>query len=201
MASMAVVLAVGVRFRGQASSGTVTSRVTVALRASVDSTLPVRVMSGMARRFRCGSRNSSSGLSPELDSASTTSLAVIMPRSPWLASAACRKKPGVPVLARVAAILRPTCPDLPMPVTITRPLQARHNRQAATNGGPRRAPRDSTARASTASARRAALSSVASSTIVAVIAAVIRRQEYPYTAPDAARLEAQGAGICYHRHA
>ena len=34
-----------------------------------------------------------------------TSSRVIMPMSPWLASAGCRKKAGVPVLASVAAIL------------------------------------------------------------------------------------------------
>jgi hypothetical protein len=37
-----------------------------------------------------------------------TSSDVIMPRSPWLASAAWTKKAGVPVEARVAAILRAT---------------------------------------------------------------------------------------------
>ena len=52
-----------------------------------------------------------------------TSSGVIMPRSPWLASPGCTKKAGVPVEAKVAAILRPTWPDLPMPVTISRPLR------------------------------------------------------------------------------
>ncbi len=64
---------------------------------------------------------SSSAVSPELEIAITTSSCVIMPRSPWLASAGCRKKAGVPVLASVAAILLPMWPDLPMPVTTTRP--------------------------------------------------------------------------------
>ena len=40
-----------------------------------------------------------------------------MPMSPWLASPGCTKNAGVPVLARVAAILPPMWPDLPMPVT------------------------------------------------------------------------------------
>jgi hypothetical protein len=71
-----------------------------------------------------GRMAASSSLSPLLDSASTTSCAVTMPRSPWLASAGCTKSAGVPVLARVAAILRPTCPLLPMPITTTRPWQA-----------------------------------------------------------------------------
>ena len=45
------------------------------------------------------------------------------PRSPCTASAGCRKNAGVPVLESVAAILRQMMPDLPMPVTMTRPLQ------------------------------------------------------------------------------
>ena len=45
-----------------------------------------------------------------------------MPRSPWLASAGCTKYAGVPVLASVEAILRAMWPDLPMPLTTTRPL-------------------------------------------------------------------------------
>ncbi|MDT4879339.1 hypothetical protein FQZ97_1150010 [compost metagenome] len=57
---------------------------------------------------------------------------VIMPMSPWLASAGWTKKAVVPVLARVAAILLPICPDLPMPTTTTRPLQARMSSQART---------------------------------------------------------------------
>ena len=67
-----------------------------------------------------------------------TSSDVIMPRSPWLASAACTKKAGVPVEARVAAILRPIWPDLPSPVTMTRPLAWRINSTAATNAVPER---------------------------------------------------------------
>ena len=40
-----------------------------------------------------------------------------------MASAGCRKNAGVPVLESVAAILRQMMPDLPMPVTMTRPRQ------------------------------------------------------------------------------
>jgi hypothetical protein len=50
----------------------------------------------------------SSSVSPEFESASTTSAAVIMPMSPWIASAGCRKNAGLPVLASVAAILPAT---------------------------------------------------------------------------------------------
>ena len=74
-----------------------------------------------------------SGCSPDHDSAMMTSSAVIMPRSPWLASAAWTKKAGVPVEAKVAAILRPTWPDLPRPVTISRPLALRIRSAAAAN--------------------------------------------------------------------
>ena len=60
-----------------------------------------------------------------------------MPRSPWLASAGCTKNAGVPVEANVAAIFRPTCPDFPMPVTITRPLLPRIRAAAAAKDRPR----------------------------------------------------------------
>ncbi len=63
--------------------------------------------------------------SPEFEIAITTSPAAIMPRSPWLASPGCMKNAGVPVEARVEAILLPMWPDLPMPVTTTRPLAAK----------------------------------------------------------------------------
>jgi hypothetical protein len=57
-----------------------------------------------------------------------------MPRSPWLASAGWTKWAGVPVEARVAAILRLTWPDFPMPDTITRPGAARIMVMAAAKG-------------------------------------------------------------------
>src|SRR3984957_15148919 len=62
-----------------------------------------------------------SAVSPDQDMASTTSPFCTMPRSPWPASAAWTKVAGRPVEASVAAILRATRPDFPMPVTITRP--------------------------------------------------------------------------------
>ena len=63
-----------------------------------------------------------------------TSSGVIMPRSPWLASPGWTKKAGVPVEAKVAAILRATWPDLPMPVTISRPFDRAISSTAATKG-------------------------------------------------------------------
>ena len=52
--------------------------------------------------------SASSDVSPELESIRMASSAVIMPRSPWLASLGCTKCAGVPVEAMVAAILRAT---------------------------------------------------------------------------------------------
>ena len=78
-----------------------------------------------------------------------------MPRSPWLASPGCTKKAGVPVEASVAAILRATWPDLPMPLTTTRPLQARISWQASTKSAPMRGSSARTAAASVAITVRA----------------------------------------------
>ncbi|MNY15400.1 hypothetical protein D3C86_1486110 [compost metagenome] len=102
----------------------------------------------MPRRLISGSRVTISAVLPELDSARTTSSRVIMPMSPWLASAGWTKNAVVPVLARVAAILRPTCPDLPMPTTTTRPLQASSSSQARTKSPLIRASRSFTASSS-----------------------------------------------------
>ena len=66
----------------------------------------------------------SSALSPEFDKARIASLKLIMPRSPWLASAGWTKRAGVPVEASVAAIFRAIWPLLPIPVTISRPRTA-----------------------------------------------------------------------------
>ena len=87
MASVAVVLEVGASPSGQASWETLTSICTSAFFASVEAGLPVRAISGTPSRLSNGSRVRISSVSPELDNASTTSRAVIMPMSPWLASA------------------------------------------------------------------------------------------------------------------
>ena len=77
------------------------------------------------RRFTCGSSASTSAVSPgvgqrqqHVAAREHAEVAVA-----GLARDAGRT-PGVPVLASVAAILRAIWPDLPMPVTTTRPLQA-----------------------------------------------------------------------------
>ena len=130
-ARAAVVLAVGTRFRGHASARTPQSRATSALRARVDPGAPVRQTSRAPTRRMVSIRRRISFVSPLCDRATTTSSSCTTPRSPWTASAGCRKNAGVPVLARVAAILRLMIPDLPMPVTMTRPAQASSRRTAA----------------------------------------------------------------------
>ena len=135
-ASAAVVLAVGARPSGHASTSTAASRCTSAACASELCSLPVSAMSRAPSRFRCGVSATSSSVSPEFDSMTTMSSAVIMPRSPCDASAGCTKNAGVPVDAKVAASLRPMWPDLPMPETTMRPRQLRIK---STRGHERRA--------------------------------------------------------------
>ena len=161
-----VVLAVGVRFNGQASCSTVLSISMSACRASVEAGLPVRAINGTCRRRSTGTRTFSSSLSPELEIAMTMSPAVTMPRSPWLASAGCTNIAGVPVEASVAAILRPTCPLLPMPITTTRPRQASIASTARTKPGPSRCLAPSSAAASMSSVRAASASARAASNAV-----------------------------------
>jgi hypothetical protein len=82
MASAAVVLDVGARFIGQASSATPTSRITSACRASVEVGLPVRRMSCTPSRLMAGSTARTSSVSPELDRARMRSSFATMPMSP-----------------------------------------------------------------------------------------------------------------------
>src|SRR5512139_3676431 len=90
--------------------------------------------------------------------ASTTSPLPTTPKSPCTASAACRKVAGVPVLARVAAILRQMRPDLPMPVTMTLPRQAAIRSTARSKRASRRSRTACKAAISIASTRRARFS-------------------------------------------
>ena len=91
IAIIAVVDAVGARFRGQASRGIATETSTSAVRATDDSGEPVMAIVRISRRRANSSSRTTSGVSPEYESASTTSPGISMPRSPWLASPACRK--------------------------------------------------------------------------------------------------------------
>ena len=130
----AVVLVVGANPSGQASLETAAVMWMSAWRAKVDvgrAVMPIKVT---FLRLSAGMMAVISSLSPELEIATTTSLSTIMPKSPCAASAGWTKNAGVPVDAIVAAIFRPTCPDLPMPVMTTRPLQC--NRASAARTKP-----------------------------------------------------------------
>ena len=153
--SAAVVLAVGARLCGQASFSTLMSRQASDCFAREDSRLPLMVTRPVPMRLTMGRMVMTSEVSPELEMTSATSSGVIMPRSPWLASPGWTKNAGVPVLASVEAILPPTWPDLPMPITTTRPRQFRSISQAAANSGPMRAASAVTACASISITERA----------------------------------------------
>src|SRR5258706_13125088 len=90
--------------------------------------------------------------------AMNTSPLSIMPRSPWLASAGWTKYAGVPVLESVEAILRAMCPDLPMPLTTTRPLRFCTSSTAARKRSSMRSASARTASASICSTLRASSS-------------------------------------------
>src|SRR3990172_4048092 len=118
-----------------------------------------------------------------------TSSCRTIPRSPWLASAGWTKYAGVPVLDMVEAILRAMCPDLPIPLTITRPLQARISDTAARNRSSRRAIMARTASASIARTRRA------SSSAVPVASFGIMAGEYSPTHSVSRSMDAAGASL------
>ena len=82
MATAAVVLDVGARFMGQASSLTPTSSTTSASRASVEPGVPVRRTRAIPSRLIAGNTSSTSSVSPEFDRASTTSPRARRPMSP-----------------------------------------------------------------------------------------------------------------------
>ena len=138
------------------------------------------VLAGLARNAdHAGSRTGACGRSgPPVPASRRSSTApaprpaaVSIPRSPWLASAGCTNCAGVPVEASVAAILRATWPDLPIPDTITRP--ARPASAARLRAKLRSSARASVQRRGLESHRRARPASEASS-VVAVHGARIQ---------------------------
>ena len=132
-----------------------TLRLMDALWARTDCGSPVKVIKGTPKRLSRGKMVTISSVEPELEMAMTTSSRVIMPISPWLASPGCTKNAGLPVLAKVAAILQPIWPDLPMPVTIMRPRQLSKASHAMVKFSPIRWVRACTACASVSITARA----------------------------------------------
>ncbi len=120
-ASIAVVLLLGARPSGQASSTGPSSRTTRAARPSVLSARPVMAMIGKPNSASGANSRRISAVSPLWERIKATSSAWMRPRSPWTASAGWRQWLGVPVDASVAMIFWPTRPALPMPETITLP--------------------------------------------------------------------------------
>jgi len=123
--------------------------------ASDESARPVSATRVTPRRRSAGMMALSSLDSPEFEISRQTSPEVTMPRSPCAASAGCTKNDGVPVEASVAAILRPTCPLLPMPMTTTRCSQRRMVSTARANSAVRRRCMPSSAAASISKVSRA----------------------------------------------
>ncbi len=137
IASATVVLAVGANPSGQASF-TRTLSTTSPARASDDSGLPVMTINLIPCSLKCGSSLRISSVSPLLETARITSPFITMPRSPCMPSPEWRKNAGVPVLAKVAAILRQIKPDFPSPVTTTLPRHWRNICTARTKLSSRR---------------------------------------------------------------
>ena len=122
MAIAAAVEAVGARFNEQASSFTAISSTMLLALANVDFRFAVKVINRTPSRFTASTNSMSSSVSPLDEIATSTSSPVSIPKSPCNASEACKNNDGVPILANVAAVFRPINPDLPSPVTTTRPL-------------------------------------------------------------------------------
>ena len=122
-ARAAVVEDVGARLSGHASRFICTGICISEFRAMREFGFPVMLMMGTFRYCSDATRRSSSSVFPELDIIRKISSSVIMPKSPCMASSGLMKNDGVPVLASVAAIFAPTCPDFPTPVTMRCPLQ------------------------------------------------------------------------------
>ena len=136
-ASMAVVDALGARPCGPGSAICPSSSTTSLWRPSVESFACVIATSAAPQALTCGSMTKSSSVSPDLENASSRSPASTRPRSPWIASAGCRKIDGVPVDASVADVFWAMKPALPMPVVTTRPRSPRTMSSARRNGSPR----------------------------------------------------------------
>ena len=128
MASAAVVLAVGTRLRGHASSATLQSSATSAAWASVD-------VGAAGDRHQLGAQPANGFEQPE----DLVRFAAVRQRHDDIVAlddaeiAVDRfgrdggKNDGVPMLVSVAAILRQMMPDLPMPVRMTRPWHSRRS--------------------------------------------------------------------------
>ncbi len=104
---VAVVEDIGASCKGQASFFTAIFKNISLCFTRVEFFLPHITISGILRFFIAGMIFKISSVSPEFEIAIKTSSGVSIPRSPCKASPGWMKKLGVPVLAKVAAILAP----------------------------------------------------------------------------------------------
>ena len=102
--NIAVVLAVGTRFRLPASRSTEVSSTISDSLAREDLRRPAKATTVSPIFLKTWTISNTSLVSPLLDSATITSSLVTIPRSPCRASPGCIKIAGVPELARVEAI-------------------------------------------------------------------------------------------------
>ena len=123
-ASVRVVEVVGAIPITQASGAAGKVKRYCAARINVLSSRPDMPIIGIENRATWATISPNSAVSPEFEIKITKSSGVIIPKSPWLASAGWTKAEGVPVEARVELILRAICPDFPIPDKITRPFVA-----------------------------------------------------------------------------
>ena len=82
-------------------------------------TMPMRVL---PKSFISGTSTLISGELPLFEMQMTTSPCCTIPKSPWMASAACMNKAGVPVELNVDTIFWAMTALLPIPVTTTLPV-------------------------------------------------------------------------------
>ena len=122
MTSCAVVLLVGARLLGMASSFTVTSSTKSACEAKYDCRLPTIATIVLPLSLIKGTSTLISGVSPLFDKMNTISPSRTMPKSPWMASAACMKTALVPVEFIVATIFWAMMALFPMPENTKLPL-------------------------------------------------------------------------------
>ncbi|MNL16874.1 hypothetical protein D3C87_1379340 [compost metagenome] len=124
-ASCAVVLVVGARLCGQASFSKAVFRIRSACSARKEPNSPTIPIKRLPDVLSKGTSTLISGVLPLFERQIMTSFIWIMPKSPWMASAACINMAGVPVELKVATIFWAIMALLPIPVTITRPLQCK----------------------------------------------------------------------------
>ena len=118
----AVVLLVGARLSGMASSLTLTSKTKSACEARYDCGLPTMATILLPRNLMSGTNTLISGVSPLFDKMTTISPSRMMPKSPWMASAACINTAMVPVEFIVATIFWAMMALFPMPENTRLPL-------------------------------------------------------------------------------